>query len=77
MLTPLILKNLDLWVVGLLRPETHPSHGGFEEIIEYVNYLKPKKTIFTHMTALIDEKKINKISPNNVVAGYDGMEIFL
>ena len=71
------LKNLDLWVVGLLREETHPSHGGFEEIIEYINYLKPKKTIFTHMTALIDEVTINKKSPKNVFAGYDGLEINL
>ena len=24
------LKNLDLWIVGLLRPDPHPSHGGFD-----------------------------------------------
>jgi len=71
------LKNLDLWIVGLLRPEKHPSHAGFDEIMDYVKYLKPKKTIFTHMTALIDEKKINEICPINVLAGYDGMEINL
>ena len=69
------LKNLDLWIVGLLRPEPHPCHAGFDEIIEYVKYLKPKKTIFTHMTALIDEESINKITPSNVLVGYDGMEI--
>ena len=72
-----LLKNLDLWIVGLLRHESHPSHCGFDEIIEYINYLKPKKTVFTHMTALIDEEEINKRTPKNVFAGYDGMEIFL
>lgn len=71
------LKNLDLWIVGLLRHDTHPNHAGFEEIMEYIDYLKPKKTIFTHMTALIDEDKINKMTPKNVMAGYDGMEINL
>ena len=71
------LKNLDLWIVGLLRYDSHPSHCGLEEIMEYVNYLKPKKTIFTHMTALIDEEKINNLTPLNVLAGYDGMEINL
>ena len=69
------LKNLDLWIVGLLRETPHPSHGGLEEIMELINYIKPKKTIFTHMTALIDEKKINNLTPSNVIAGYDGMEI--
>jgi|TARA_Y100001970_G_C14233875_1_gene860582 Metal-dependent hydrolases of the beta-lactamase superfamily I len=69
------LKNLDLWVVGLLRENPHPSHGGIDEIMDFINYIKPKKTIFTHMTALIDECKINNTTPNNVFAGYDGMEI--
>ena len=69
------LKNLDLWIVGLLRPDPHPCHAGFDEILEYIKYLKPKKTVFTHMTALIDEESINKLTPSNVVAGYDGMLI--
>ncbi len=69
------LKNLDLWVVGLLRYESHHSHASFDEILEYVNYLKPKTTIFTHMTALIDETEILKLCPKNVFPGYDGMEI--
>ena len=69
------LKNLDLWVVGLLRPESHHSHGGFEDIMKFVNYLKPKKTVFTHMTALIDEKQILKKCPSNVIPGYDGLEL--
>ena len=71
------LKNLDLWIVGLLKNETHPAHGGFEEIMEYVNYLRPKKTIFTHMTALIDEKELLDKCPPNVIPGYDGLEIFV
>ena len=71
------LKNLDLWIVGLLRNDPHPSHAGFEQIIEYINYIKPKKTIFTHMTALLDEKKLSTKIPINTFVGYDGMEISL
>ena len=71
------LKNLDLWIVGLLKHDPHPSHASFDEIIEYVNYLQPKQTIFTHMTALIDEKNILQLCPPNVRPGYDGMEIII
>jgi phosphoribosyl 1,2-cyclic phosphate phosphodiesterase len=60
---------------GLLRWDPHPSHAGFDEIMEYINYLKPKKTIFTHMTALIDEKELLNLCPHNVIPGYDGLEI--
>ncbi len=69
------LQNLDIWIVGLLRYDPHPSHAGFEKIIEYINYLKPKMTIFTHMTALLDEKQLKSKCPENVVPGYDGLEL--
>ena len=62
-------------MVGLLRDDSHPSHAGFDQIIEYINYLKPKKTIFTHMTALLDEKKLLSKCPEDVLPGFDGMEI--
>ena len=71
------LKNLDLWIVGLLRYDSHPSHCGFDEIKEYINYIKQKKTIFTHMTALLDEKDLSRKCDQNVMPGYDGLEINL
>lgn len=71
------LKNLDLWVVGLLRYDSHPSHAGFNQILEYIKYLKPKKTLFTHMTALLDYKNLLSNCPKNVEPAYDGMEIFI
>ena len=71
------LRNLDLWIVGLLRDDEHPSHAGYDKIIEYINYIKPKKTIFTHMTALLDEKELKLKCPKNVQPAYDGMQIHL
>ena len=71
------LKNLDLWIVGLLRDESHPSHAGFNQIMEFISYIKPKKTIFTHMTALLDEEQLIKKCPSNIRPGYDGMIINL
>ena len=71
------LKNLDLWIVGLLRQDTHPAHAGFDQIMDFISYIKPKQTIFTHMTALLDEKELIKKCPPNVKPGYDGMIIDL
>ena len=67
------LKGLDLWIVGLLRYDSHPSHCGFDEIKEYINYIKPKKTIFTHMNYEVDYDHINSLCPKNCEAAYDGM----
>ena len=71
------LKNLDLWIVGLLRQDTHPAHAGFDQIMDFISYIKPKQTIFTHMTALLDEKELITKCPPNVKPGYDGMIIDL
>ena len=71
------LQDLDLWVVGLLRSDPHPSHAGFEQILDYIKYIKPKKTIFTHMTALLDEEKLISKCPKNVLPSFDGMEIVI
>tara|TARA_Y100000590_G_C15721911_1_gene1013808 strand:- start:1697 stop:2449 length:753 start_codon:yes stop_codon:yes gene_type:complete len=69
------LLNLDLWIVGLLRYDKHSSHASLSEILELIHYLKPKKTILTHMTALLDEKELIQLCPENVIPGYDGMII--
>ena len=71
------LKNLDLWIVGLLRYDPHPSHAGFDQILDYIKYLKPKKTLFTHMTALLDREDLLSKCPVNVEPAYDGLEITL
>ena len=73
------LKNLDLWIVGLLRLDNHPNHAGLDDIIEYIDYLKPKSVLFTHMTALIDEQEILYKIPSHINAkpGWDGLEIEL
>ena len=42
---------------------------------DYIKYIKPKKTIFTHMTALLDEEKLISKCPKNVLPAFDGMEI--
>jgi len=71
------LKDLDLWIVGLLRYDPHPSHAGFDQINEYIKYLKPKKTLFTHMTALLDYEELLSKCYENIEPSYDGMTIEL
>ena len=71
------LKNLALWIVGLLRYDSHPSHAGFDPILDYIKYLKPKRTLFTHMTALLDQEDLLSKCPENVEPAYDGLEIIL
>ena len=68
------LKGIDKWIISCLKMEPHPSHASFEEIIEFVNYIKPKKTFLTHLTGLMDYETLLKKCPEYVEPAYDGLE---
>ena len=67
------LKNLDLWIVGALRDEPHESHAHFDLVFKWMNVIRPKKTVLTHLGVQSDYQYICSICPKNVYPGYDGM----
>ena len=69
------LKNLDLWIVDCVRYEPHYSHSHFDQTIEWINRLKPKKAILTHMGHWLDYNELKSKCPENVEPGIDGMVI--
>ena len=68
------LKGVKKWIVGCLRYDSHPSHANFNQILEFVNYLKPKKTYLTHLTGWLDYDELLKKCPKNVEPAFDGLE---
>ncbi len=72
------LLNLDVLVISALRLTEHISHQTLDEAIAISQKLKPKRTIFTHMSHHIGlHAEVNKILPTNCELAYDGMEIAL
>lgn len=72
------LKNLDVLVLNALRRETHISHFTFQEAIDLVKELNPKKAYFTHIShqlGLHDE--VNKELPENIELGFDGLQLII
>ena len=67
------LRNLDLWIVDCLRFEPHKCHAHFDKVMSWIDILKPKKTVLTHMNYDVDYDYIKSISPKNCVPAYDGM----
>ena len=55
------------------------TNEGSQKVGEYIEYLKPKSVLFTHMTALIDEQEVLYKIPSHINAkpGWDGLEIEL
>lgn len=69
-----VLKGIDVWVVGCLSGKDHPSHASIGRVLEWVDILKPKRTILTHMSIGMDYDELCRTLPKGIEPGYDGME---
>jgi phosphoribosyl 1,2-cyclic phosphate phosphodiesterase len=69
------LHDLDLFVVDCLRFEPHNTHAHFDQAMAWVDLLKPRHTILTHMNHLVDYDVIRARCPAGVEPAYDGMVV--
>ena len=67
------LAGIDVWIVGCLREEPHPCHAHLRRVLEWVDRLKPRRTVLTHMNHLMDYRALLDRLPDGVEPGYDGM----
>ena len=70
-----LLQGVDLWIVDALRPLPHPSHFSVGQALEWIERLKVKRAILTHMTIDLDYETLRRQLPPHVEPGYDGMVI--
>ncbi len=70
------LKSLDVLIINALRKNKHISHQTFQDALNIVERVSPKKTYLIHMShqmGLHDE--VSKQLPENVYFAYDGLQI--
>jgi phosphoribosyl 1,2-cyclic phosphate phosphodiesterase len=72
-----LLTGLDVWIVDALRPRPHPSHFSVSEALAWIERLKPKRAILTHMHIDLDYETLRSELPAGVEPAYDGMVIEL
>ncbi len=71
--TPEKLHGLDLLVIDALQYTPHPSHFSLAEALEWVERLKPRQSIITHMHVPLDYDTVMAETPAHVECGYDGL----
>jgi phosphoribosyl 1,2-cyclic phosphate phosphodiesterase len=72
------LKNLNVLVLNSLRREPHVSHFTFEEAIELVKELKPRKAYFTHISHQLGlHEAVSKELPANIELAVDGLQLII
>lgn len=70
-----LLEGLDVWIVDALRYTPHESHFSVKQALHWVERLKPKRTVLTHMTSELDYETLRRELPAGVEPAYDGMTI--
>jgi phosphoribosyl 1,2-cyclic phosphate phosphodiesterase len=66
---------LDVWIVDALRYTPHESHFNVKQALAWVERLKPKRTILTHMTSELDYATLARDLPEGVEPAFDGMVV--
>ncbi|MEM8799029.1 MAG: MBL fold metallo-hydrolase [Pseudomonadota bacterium] len=72
-----ILEGLDLWVVDALRYDPHPTHAHLDMTLGWIEELKPRRAVLTHLTTDMDYAELQRWLPDHIEPGFDGMEIIL
>ncbi|MBX6322747.1 MAG: MBL fold metallo-hydrolase [Rhodospirillaceae bacterium] len=70
-----VLEGLDLWVVDCLRFEPHPTHAHFDRVMEWVERLRPRRTVLTHLNHQMDYEALRARCPAGVEPAYDGLVV--
>jgi phosphoribosyl 1,2-cyclic phosphate phosphodiesterase len=69
------LRGLDLLVIDALQWQKHPTHLTIDEALEVVEDLRPRRTLFTHMSHSVLHARDEPELPEGVGFAIDGMEV--
>lgn len=70
----LLFEDLDIWVVDALRYRPHPTHPDLATTLRWIERLKPRRAILTHMDQSMDYAELRAALPSGVEPGWDGLE---
>ena len=67
------LENLEFLIIDCLRKDKHPSHFNYDDALNLIKKINPKKSILTNLHVDLDYFKLKKKLPNNIIPAYDGL----
>jgi phosphoribosyl 1,2-cyclic phosphate phosphodiesterase len=68
------LGGLRLWIVDALRYKPHPTHAHVERALEWIERVKPKRSVLTNLHIDIDYARGSAEMPKGVELAYDGWQ---
>ncbi len=68
-----LLEDLELLVLDALRPRPHATHFGLSQAVEAAARIAAGRTVFTHVSHLLEHEETNKGLGKGMELAYDGM----
>lgn len=72
-----LFEGVDVLVTDCLRRESHPTHASLQMALDFGERTGAGLTVLTHLDKSMDYATLSAETPDNVLVGYDGMEIDL
>ena len=72
-----LFKDVDVLVTDCLRREFHPTHASLGMALDFAERTRAGITVLTHLDKSMDYATLSAETPDNVLVGFDGMEIEL
>lgn len=69
------LEGLDTWVVGCFQRKPHSVHAHLDLVLSWVERLRPRRTVLTHMGPDLDWAWMRAALPLGVEPGHDGLKL--
>ena len=66
------LEGIDTWVVGCFQRGPHRTHAWVSRVVEWVQRLRPRRTVLTHMGNDLDWAWLAANLPPGMEPGHDG-----
>ncbi len=68
-----LLEGLDTWVVGCFQKRPNKVHANLDQVLEWVERLRPRRTVLTHMGSAMDYRTLLRELPPGIEPAFDGM----
>lgn len=70
-----LLADLDVLILDALGTKSHATHFGLEEAVEISQQLKPRRTLFTHVSHQLEHEATCAALPDGIDLAYDGQQL--
>ena len=69
------LLGVDVWIIGVFSIKPHNTHAHVDRALEWIDRVRPRHAILTHLGPTIDHAALEAMTPDHVHAAFDGMVI--